>query len=158
MNKLLLLALLLLCAPAYASNRIAVLEVELDDGTMLPNIASEVTRTAGFKPLLEDALKSHYQIIAVDKTVQQQANAGKGYLFEHADLTAQLGKKLGADWVLVSQHRKLSFMYSTLMVHVVNVKTAQLAKNYFVELKGSNQTASERSIKAMAAKIYHGIQ
>jgi Protein of unknown function (DUF2380) len=157
MKNILLILMLLVASPSYANNRIAILESELDDGTMLPNVASEITRTASFKPLLEKALKSHYQIVAVDKAVYQQANAGKGYLFEHHDLSAELGKKLGADWVLVLQHRKLSFMYSTLLVHLINVKTQQLAGNYFAELKGNNQTVTERSIKALAAKIYRAI-
>jgi hypothetical protein len=158
MKNILLIVMLLVAGQSYANSRMAVLDAELDDGTMLPNVASEITRTASFKPLLENALQSHYQIVVVDKAVQQQANAGKGYLFEHHDLSAELGTKLGADWVLVLQHRKLSFMYSTLLVHLINVKTQQLAGNYFAELKGSNQTVSERSIKALAAKIYRAMK
>ena len=157
MKNILFMLMLIFAGQSDANSRIAVLDAELDDGTMLPNVATEIKRTASFKPLLENALKSHYQIIAVDKAMQQQANAGKGYLFDHSDLGGVLGKKLGADWVLVLQHRKLSFMYSTLLVHVINVKTGQLAKNYFAELKGSNQTASERSVRALAGKIFQGI-
>lgn len=158
MKNVLFILMLCFAGQTYANSRMAVLESELDDGTMLPNVASEITRTASFKPLLETALKSHYQIVAVDKAVYQQANAGKGYLFEHSDLSAELGKKLGADWVLVLQHRKLSFMYSTLLVHLINVKTQQLAGNYFAELKGSHQTVTEKSIQALAAKIYRAIK
>jgi hypothetical protein len=158
MKNLLLILMLLSAGQSYANSKIAVLDAELDDGTMLPNVAAEMSRTASFKPLLESALQKNYQIIAVDKAVQQQANAGKGYLFEHHDLSAKLGQKLGADWVLVLQHRKLSFMYSTLLVHLVNVKTEQLEKNYFAELKGSNQSVTEKSIAALAAKIYRAIK
>jgi hypothetical protein len=158
MKNVLFMLMLFFAGQTYANNRIAILDAELDDGTMLPNVASEITRTASFKPLLENALKSHYQIVAVDKAVYQQANAGKGYLFAHHDLSAELGKKLGADWVLVLQHRKLSFMYSTLLVHLINVKTQQLAGNYFAELKGSHQTVTEKSIQALAAKIYRAMK
>jgi hypothetical protein len=158
MKNVLFMLMLFFAGQTYANNRIAILDAELDDATMLPNVASEITRTASFKPLLETALQSHYQIVAVDKAVQQQANAGKGYLFEHHDLSAELGKKLGADWVLVLQHRKLSFMYSTLLVHLINVKTQRLAGNYFAELKGSNQTVTEKSIQALAVKIYRAIK
>jgi Protein of unknown function (DUF2380) len=158
MKNILFMLMLIFAGQSYANSRIAVLDAELDDGTMLPNVASEIKRTASFKPLLEDALRNHYQIVTVDKAVQSEANAGKGYLFEHSDLSAELGKKLGADWVLVLQHRKLSFMYSTLLVHVINVKTGQLAKNYFAELKGSNQTTSERSIQTLVGKIFQGIK
>jgi hypothetical protein len=157
MKNILFIFMLMFAAQSHANTRIAILDAELDDGTMLPNIASELNRTASFKPLLENALQSHYQIVAVDKAVQTKANAGKGYLFDHADLSAEFGKKLDADWVLVLQHRKLSFMYSTLLVHVIHVKTGQLAKNYFAELKGSNQTASEKSVQTLAAKIFQGI-
>ena len=158
MKNLFLILMLLSAGQSYANSKIVVLDAELDDGTMLPNVASEIHRTASFKPLLENALRKNYQIIAVDNAIQQRANAGKGYLFEHHDLSAKLGQKLGADWVLVLQHRKLSFMYSTLLVHLVNVKTEQLEKNYFAELKGSNQTVTEKSIAALAAKIYRAIK
>lgn len=158
MKNILFMLMLIFAGQSYANSRIAVLSAELDDGTMLPNVVSEINRTASFKPLLENALKSHYQIVVVDNTLQIKANPGKGYLFEHSDLSAELGKKLGADWVLVLQHRKLSFMYSTLLVHVINVKTGQLAKNYFAELKGSHQTVTERSIQALAKKIYQGLK
>jgi hypothetical protein len=158
MKKLLFLLMFCIAGQCYANSQIAVLDVELDDGTLLPNAASEVKRTASFKPLLENALKNHYQIVAVDKAVQQQANAGKGYLFEHDDLSADLGKKLSVDWLVVAQHKKVSFMYSSLWVHLINVKTQQLAGSYFVDLKGSNQAVSERSMRTLAGKIYQTMQ
>ncbi len=154
MKNLLFAVLLLVSAHSYANQSIAVLNVELDDWTLLPNIESEVKRTASFKPLLEKALESHYKIVAVDKAVQQAAYAGKSYLFEHDDSSADLGKKLGADWLIVAQHRKPSFLYSHLLVHLINVNTGQLVGNYLVELKGNNQKVTEKSVQSMADKIY----
>ena len=80
MKNLFLILMLLSAGQSYANSKIAVLAAELDDGTMLPNVASEINRTASFKPLLENTLRKNYQNIAVDNAIQQQANAGKGYL------------------------------------------------------------------------------
>jgi hypothetical protein len=50
---LILLAYLTFSDPVNAAPRIAVLNFELVDDTLLPNAPEELTRTASMKPLLE---------------------------------------------------------------------------------------------------------
>ncbi len=53
------LASIILCfisAPIVAETRIAILDFELKDLTLLPRISSEIKRTASIKPLLEKEL------------------------------------------------------------------------------------------------------
>jgi len=100
---------LLLCLVSinlYATPSIAVLEFELKDLTLKPGVPAEIKRTASIKPLLEGELRSAgYQIVNIPLPAQQEADSGVGYLFDHADVVAKLGKKFGADYVLVlSQH------------------------------------------------------
>ena len=115
----LVLSLVLSCS-VWATPKIAVLDFELDDMTQLPNTPAELKRTASFKPLLEQELQSmNYQIVHVDIAAQQRANAGVEYLFQHDDSSAELGEHFDADWIVVAKHRKPSFLYSHLMVHIL---------------------------------------
>jgi hypothetical protein len=156
-----LLIMLLLCSRMVAAApRIAILDFELNDITSLPNTKQEQLRTASFRPLLEAALAQQgpYQIVAIDRAEQVYANAGFGYLFRFDDLAAALAGKVGADWVVVAQHSKPSFLFSYLMVHLVNVKNPERTARFDIELKGNHQKVSERGVKALAEKIHRYLQ
>jgi phage tail sheath gpL-like len=150
-------AVSVLSSPCSAANqRIAVLAFELDDISSLPNTPQEQQRTAGFRPLLEAALQqadNAYDVVTISPERQAAANGGFGYLFHFSDLAAQLGHQDNADWVIVGQHSKPSFLYSYLKVHIVNAKTQTLAASVDIELKGSHQSVSEHAVKALAKKI-----
>ncbi len=78
-----------------AETRIAVLDFELKDMTLAPRIPSEIMRTASIKPMLENELrKSGYEVVPIPDDAQQQATAGVGYLFDHADVAAQLADNI----------------------------------------------------------------
>jgi len=57
--KTFLLLSLFFSSSVFASQRIAVLNFELNDLTELPNIPAELARTASFKPLLEKELQQN---------------------------------------------------------------------------------------------------
>jgi hypothetical protein len=141
--------------PSLANPRIAVLNFELNDITSLPNSVQEQQRTATMRPLLEHALmqKGNYDIIPINADVQTAANSGFGYLFRHHDLAAKLGKQFGADWVIVSQHSKPSFLFSYLIADLVEVKTGSLVTRFDIELKGNHAKVTQRGIDALADKV-----
>jgi hypothetical protein len=147
--------LLLSINTGYAAQRIAVLNFELNDITSLPNTPAEQQRTASFAPLLVKALSrtADHEIVQVSVKEQKYANAGFGYLFRFHDVAAQLGKKFGADWVIVGQHSKPSFLYSHLMAHVIHVGTGQLVADYDIELKGNHTKVTERAVSKLAGEI-----
>lgn len=160
MNRLnitaIVLSLLLLSInTGYAVQRIAVLNFELNDITFLPNTPAELQRTASLTPLLMKALRliTDHEIVQISVNEQKDANAGFGYLFHFHDVAAQLGKKCGADWVIVGQHSKPSFLYSHLMAHVIHVGTGQLVADYDVELKGNHTKVTERAVSKLAREI-----
>jgi hypothetical protein len=140
----------------YASTRIAVLDFELNDLTELPNTPAEKNRTASFKPLLEKDLQQigDYEIVSISPEAQKTANAGVEYLLQHDDSSAELGAAHNADWIVVAKHRKPSFLYSHLIAHLINVKTRQLVGNVMVELKGSDEKVSQKSVHSLAEKIH----
>ncbi|MFI3220723.1 MAG: DUF2380 domain-containing protein [Methylococcales bacterium] len=154
--KTFLLLSLFFSSSVFASQRIAVLDFELNDLTELPNIPAELVRTASFKPLLEKDLQQigDYEIVSISPEAQKNANAGVEYLLQHDDSSADLGQKFGADWIIVTKHRKPSFLYSHLIVNVIDVKKRQRIGNLMVELKGSAEKVSQKSVHSLAEKIH----
>jgi len=150
---------LLPLSDADAATRIAVLNFELNDITSLPNTPQEQLRTASIAPLLEQAISrsGDYEIIHINAEAQAAANASFGYLFHFHDLAAKLGEQFGADWVIVGQHSKPSFLFSYLIAHLINVKTQTLAASYAVELKGNHEKVTQRGVKSLANKIHTSI-
>ena len=161
MNRLtsmgIILSMLLLSSNiAYAAPRIAILNFELNDITSLPNTPQEQLRTASIRPLLGEAISQtgDYEIIHINPEAQLVANSSFGYLFRFNDLAARLGEQFGADWIVVSQHSKPSFLFSYLLAHVINVKTQTLAASYAIELKGNHENVTQRGVRSLANKIH----
>ncbi|MGZ8157968.1 MAG: DUF2380 domain-containing protein [Methylobacter sp.] len=157
-NKFALLILVfsaLLTDATHAATRIAVLDFELNDITSLPNTPAERQRTASMAPLLTKALSQidGYEIVPVDTGMQKAANSSFGYLFRFHDLAAQLGRQLGADWIIVSQHSKPSFLFSYLWVYLIDVKKQTAIARYDIELKGNHEKVTQRGIASLTRKI-----
>ncbi|GAB6139728.1 hypothetical protein JCM14076_04570 [Methylosoma difficile] len=148
---------LILCfcqANAFAVPRIAVLDFELRDLTLLPETPAELARTASVQPLLEAELKkAGFEMVAVDKALQQQSTSGFGYLLDHNDAAAELGKRLGADYVLVGRLHKPSFLFVYLMAHLVDVHNARLVGDYLSEIKGGEKKLTQKGVESLSVKI-----
>ncbi|BBL70994.1 DUF2380 domain-containing protein [Methylogaea oryzae] len=150
------LALLLLVSlSAGADTPIAVLDFELHDITSNPGVAEEVRRTASLKPLLESSLsgKNGYRIVAVDADVQRAASHGFGYLWDHPDEAALLGKSLGSRFVIVGRVSKPSFLFVHFTARVVDVQTGRLVEEFVVEVKGQQQNFSGKGVENLARQI-----
>jgi hypothetical protein len=133
---------------------IAVLDFELNDLTLDPNNATERERTASIRPMLQDALVAHgFAPAAVDAAAQSAADAGVGYLFDHPDVAASLGKTVGADWIVVGRVHKSSFLFAYLKAHVVNAHTGTQVGDLVVEVKGPQQALTRRGVEALAQQI-----
>jgi hypothetical protein len=141
-------------AQAAPHDRIAVLEFELNDLTLDPRNPAELERTATIKPLLEQALAAaKYPSIAVDAADQEVADKGVGYLYDHTDAAAALGRAAGADWIIVGRVHKASFLFVYFKVHLVNVATAKLVADLVVEVKGPQKALTLRGVENIAKQI-----
>ena len=151
----LLMLLLIVSHVAQAETRIAILDFELNDITSLPYTPQELLRTASMQPLLAQAMREmgEYQVINIATERQQAENAGFAYLFHFHGVAAKLGKEVGADWIIVSQHSKPSFLFSYLIAHLINVKTGNLVARFDIELKGNHQKVTRRAVSKLAQKI-----
>jgi anti-sigma factor ChrR (cupin superfamily) len=133
---------------------IAVLEFDLKDLTLKPGVPAEINRTASIKPLLEGELRSAgYQITDIPLSAQKEADSGVGYLFDHADVVAKLGRKFGADYVLVGRLHKPSFLFAYVMGDLVRVSDAQLVGKFISESKGPNAELTIKAVESLTAKI-----
>jgi hypothetical protein len=161
MNKtsqllLFMLALSIGLAPVHAAAkpRIAILDFELRDLTLKPGVPQELERTASVKPMLEAELaKSDFEIVNIPINAQLSASAGRGYLFDHHDIAAQLGQKFGADFVLVGRLHKPSFLFVYLMAHLIDVKHQRLLADYLSEVKGGDKKLTRKGVESLVVKI-----
>ena len=148
------LCLLSFSATLYAQTSIAILDFELSDVTLAPNIPTEINRTASIKGMLEGELKrAGYKIIEINSNAQIEANGGFGYLFNHNDVAADLAKKSGADYVLVGRLHKPSYLFAYLMGHLIKTDTGGLIENYVVETKGSDKKLTLKAVETLASKL-----
>jgi Protein of unknown function (DUF2380) len=151
----LLSLLALFSLPVYAETGIAVLDFELKDLTPMPRTQAELERTASVAPLLREALAESggYEILIVDPEAQAEADLAVGYLFDHPELAAELGKQFGADWIAVGRLHKPSYLFAYLKVLLVNGQTQRIAGDYVVEIKGAGKKVVERGAATLAEQI-----
>jgi len=154
MKRLLCLWLLIQSFSLAAETRIAILDFELKDLTLAPGVPDEIQRTAAIKPLLESELKAAgYKIVEIPSAAQTAADSGVGYLFDHADSAAQLGKNYGADYVLVGRLHKPSFLFAYLMGNLVNTHSGQWVGKLISESKGPSLQLTKKAVESLTLKI-----
>ncbi len=144
------------CAASLAETRILILDFELNDiAGITPTPQEELERTASLGPLLRDAIAKNagYKVLPTNKDEQAKANAGFGYLLDHSDEAAKLGKQSGADFVVVGQIHKPSFLFAYLRVHLVDANSGKLVGNHYVEIKGSTKKVTEKGVANLANYI-----
>jgi hypothetical protein len=146
-------------SPLLAAVTVAIFEFELKDLTLMPGGTKELERTASLKPLLEQALdnKGGYELLPVDPKLVAAADAGIGYLFEHHDVAAEIGRGLGAEWILVGRLHKPTFLFAYLMVHLIKVDSGQLAGNFIVEVKGQPEVTTKKGVEKLSEQIHRAI-
>jgi hypothetical protein len=147
--------LLVWLPPLAADTSIAVLDFELNDVTPFPGPPEEVARTASIRALVEQALTAQggFRIVPISSDAASRANLGFGYLYDHPDAAAELGRQAGADWILVGRLHKPSFLFAYLMGRLVGAHTGRVAANLVVEAKGQTQPVTERGAARLADQI-----
>lgn len=153
-HSMLILILSLLSTTLQAAPRLAILDFELKDLTLKPGVPAEIKRTSSLKPLLAGELASAgYEIVDIPANAQQAANSGVGYLFDHADVAAQLGKKFNADYVIVGRLHKPSFLFAYVMGNLIRVSDQKLIGRFISESKGPNAALVIKAVESLTVKI-----
>jgi hypothetical protein len=154
-NMILTFTLFCFASTVSAAPRIAVLEFELNDITSLPNTPTELQRTATMAPMLVDTLNQihPYQSVLIANDLQKSAHGGFGYLFHHLDEATRFGRAQHADWIIVSQHSKPSYLFSYLWVYFIDVSSQTTVARYDIELKVSHERVTQHAIESLAKKV-----
>jgi hypothetical protein len=140
--------------PVSASSSISVLDFELNDVTSNPGGDEEAERTASLQGLLKESLSAKgYRMVGTDPTAQAAATKGFGYLWNHSDEAAAIGKNSGAEFVVVGRVHKPSFLFVYFMAHLVDTKTGNVVGDFIVEVKGQQQNFTAKGIEALARQI-----
>jgi hypothetical protein len=147
--------------PVQRAVRIAVLDFELNDLTLLPGRPNEIARTASLAPMLQETLmrKGTYQIVAIPLSAQTKANVAFGYLYDHPDEAAVLAREFDADWIIIGRLHKASDLFAYLFVHVVDANTGRLFAEFYTEIKGpiGNETLTQRGVTRLADQIHDAV-
>lgn len=141
----------------FGATKVAVLEFELNDLSLLPGSPNEQQRTESLGPMLREALSKMggYTMISIAPDSQQRANAGAGYLSSHHDTAANLGRQFGADWVVVGRLQKSNYLFAYLTVQLIDVHAQQRVGEFYTEIKGSirNAKLTQRGVQRIAGQI-----
>ena len=154
------LIFLLLVPSVQAAERIVVLNYELKDLTLVPGTEAELARTDSIAPLLRNELEKTYgyQIILIASQIQNETDVAVGYLFDHADVAADLCKVHGADWITVGRLHKPSFLFAYIKAHLINCNSKNLVGNYTIEVKGAGKDLTAKGVAKLAIEIDQTIQ
>ena len=151
---------LLLVAPSMVSARgVAVLEFELNDLTLNPDLSMETRRTATLRPLLVAQLAGQHGLDLVENPASAviESGKGRGYLFDRPALAAKIGREAGADWIVSGRLHKASFLFVYLKAQLIDCNTGRMAADFVVEIKGPQEKLTKKGIESLARQISDAI-
>ena len=158
----------LLCACCFSgllgaagAKKIMVVDFELRDVSPIPNVVQELERTQLVDSVIRHALAATgYQIIPACDALKKASEQGVGYLYDRPEVAGKLGGECGADYVLMGQTWKPSFLFVFPQVQLVdarpNLTRAQLVVvSRVVQLEAStlDKNVTENAGKKLATQI-----
>ncbi len=148
------------CGAHASAGTVAVLEFGLHDLTLNPDVKAETERTALLRGLLADRLSGTHNHNVPDNPERAaiEAAKGQGYLFDRPRIAAEIGKDVGADWVVNGRLHKASFLFVYLKAQLINTNTGAVASDFVVEIKGHQKKLTAKGIEALALQIHDAIE
>ena len=130
--------LFLLAAVAPAATSVLVLDVGLDDDTLLPRVPEEVARAAALAPYVRQRLTEiGLEVKPHTSDAETLALTANGYFVAHPAAAAALGRAAGADWVALPVQRKFSFLISWLRVYLIDATSGVIVARAEADLRGA---------------------
>src|SRR5690606_39111889 len=135
--------------------KIMVVNFELRDVSPLPNAEQEVERTEHIDTVIRNVLKeAGYTLMAPCEELVKASQQGLGYLFDRPEVAGKIGRECGADYVLMGQTWKPSFLFVFPQVQVVDTR-AGLTREQLVPVSRSVQLEAstlDRNVTEAAGK------
>jgi hypothetical protein len=153
----LLLSNAVFAAPVQA--KIMVVNFELRDVSPLPNTTQEVERTEHIDTVIRNTLESAgYTLMQPCEELVKASQQGLGYLFDRPEVAGRIGRECGADYVLMGQTWKPSFLFVFPQVQVVDTREG-LTREQLVPVSRSVQLEAstlDRNVTEAAGKKLGG--
>ena len=135
--------------------KIMVVDFEVRDVSPIPDMAQEVERTALIDSGIRKALTDNgYALMAPCDALKQASEQGVGYLYDRPELAGKMGGECGADYVLMGQTWKPSFLFVFPQVQLVDTREHLTRKQLVVVSRALQLEAStlDKNVTEAAAK------
>jgi hypothetical protein len=162
-SKLLVSLSLLVSASVLADSKVAVLDMELLNLTMElsdPQKNADIAANDARNVALTESLvregfekRDQYELVSINDKAHEKADKGVGFLFDRPGEAAGLGEKFGADYVVVGRYHKPTYLFSYIMLRVVDVESGELLQEFKTEVKGRPQETIPRNIENVMIEI-----
>lgn len=147
-------------------NRIMVAAFELRDVSPLPNTEQEIQRTEYIDKVIRDTLTTAgYQLLAPCEPLQQASQQGLGYLFDRPEVAGRIGRECGADFVLMGQTWKPSFLFVFPQVQVIDTRQGltreqlvPVSRSVQLEASTLDRNVTEAAGRKLAQQIIEKLQ
>ena len=104
-----------------AMKKIMVVDFELRDVSPIPNVTQEIERTALIDSVIRKTLSANgYQLMPACDELKKASEQGNSYLYDRPEVAGEIGGRCGADYVLMGQTWKPSFLFVFPQVQVVD--------------------------------------
>lgn len=151
----------LISLTSQAQTTIMTVDFELRDVSPLPNAPQEIERTALVDTVIKQTLAENgYTLLPACEALKKTAEQGNSYLYDRPEIAGKLGGDCGADYVLMGQTWKPSFLFVFPQVQVVdtraNLTRAQLVVvSRVVQLEAStlDKNVTEAAARNLAKQI-----
>ncbi len=146
---------------AQAQTTIMAVDFELRDVSPLPNAPQEIERTQLVDTIIRQTLaESGYTVISACDALKKAADQGNSYLYDRPEIAGKLGTECGADFVLMGQTWKPSFLFVFPQVQLVKTgaglsRAELVAVSRVVQLEAStlDKNVTEAAARNLAKQI-----
>jgi hypothetical protein len=141
--------------------KIMVVDFNLRDVSPIPDVPQEIERTALIDSVIKRTLTENgYELMKPCAELVQASKQAIGYLFDRPELAGSIGGTCGADYVLIGQTWKPSFLFVFPRVKLVdtrkNLKREQflvLSKTVQLEASTLDKNVTEAAGHKLAKEI-----
>jgi len=161
--KLLVAISVFVSGSVLAETKVGVLDIELLDLTLKvsdPQMNADIEardqqNVALTESLLREGFDAHeqYTLVEIDSAAQARADKSVGFLFDRPDSAAELGREFGADYVVVGRYHKPTYLFSYIMLRIVDVHSGRMVEELKTEVKGRPQETIPRNIRNVMIEI-----
>ncbi len=150
-------AMFALPAQAEPIAKVMVLDYQLNDMTDLPNAPEELERIALLSSTYKQRLVDNgVELVPVSEALKNAvANQSPTYLFDNVPNAAKMAEGSGADYLLIGEALKPTYLFVYPRILLVDIRTAEvvMARAAQLESSWSDQNTTKRTAEKLADMV-----